>query len=118
MSPRDLLLGWWLGALLGSTDLAGWYARTAHYIINWLFIILTTIHVYLSVTEDFPAFLDFFGLGFLDKRTRSRRRSRTRTNMQRSRRRRMLRLSTRSARHVRTHWVSRRFIVALGSGRR
>jgi len=63
MSPRDLLVGWWLGVLLGSTDLAGWWARTAHYIINWLFIILTTIHMYLSVTEDFPAFLDFFGLG-------------------------------------------------------
>ena len=57
-------MGWWLGALLGSTDLAGWYARTAHYLINWLFIVLTTIHVYLSVTEDFPAFLDFFGLGW------------------------------------------------------
>ena len=69
MSPRELLLGWWLGALLGSTDLAGWYARTAHYIVNWLFIILTTIHVYLSVTEDFPAFLDFFGMGALDRRS-------------------------------------------------
>lgn len=69
LTPRDLLLGWWLGALVGSTDLAGWYARTAHYIINWLFIILTTIHVYLSVTEDFPAFLDFFGLGFLDRQS-------------------------------------------------
>ncbi|HSK48641.1 MAG TPA: cytochrome b/b6 domain-containing protein [Coriobacteriia bacterium] len=69
MSPRDLLVGWWLGVLLGSTDLAGWWARTAHYIINWLFIILTSIHVYLSVTEDFPAFLDFFGMGFLDKRS-------------------------------------------------
>jgi len=67
MSPRDLLVGWWLGALVGSVDMAGWYARTAHYIINWLFIILTTIHVYLSVTEDFPAFLDFFGLGALDR---------------------------------------------------
>ncbi len=43
------------------------WVRTAHYIINWLFIILTTIHVYLSVTEDFPAFLDFFGLRFLDR---------------------------------------------------
>lgn len=42
--------------------------RTAHFIINWLFIILTTIHVYLSVTEDFPAFLDFFGLGALDRK--------------------------------------------------
>ncbi len=45
------------------------YMRTAHFIMNWLFIILTTIHVYLSVTEDFPAFLDFFGMGALDKRS-------------------------------------------------
>ena len=67
VSPRDILVGWWLGALLGSTDLAGWWARTTHYIINWLFIILTTVHVYLSVTEDFPAFLSFFGLRFLDR---------------------------------------------------
>ncbi|MBE0476350.1 MAG: cytochrome b/b6 domain-containing protein [Coriobacteriia bacterium] len=66
-SPRDLLVGWWLGALVGSTDLAGWYMRITHYVVNWLFIILTTIHVYLSVTEDFPAFLNFFGLSFLDK---------------------------------------------------
>jgi Ni/Fe-hydrogenase 1 B-type cytochrome subunit len=65
MSPRELLVGWWLGAMLGSVDMAGWYMRTAHYLINWLFIVLTTIHVYLSVTEDFPAFMDFFGLGFL-----------------------------------------------------
>jgi len=65
MSPRELLVGWWLGAILGSVDMAGWYMRTTHYLINWLFIVLTTIHVYLSVTEDFPAFMDFFGLGFL-----------------------------------------------------
>jgi Ni,Fe-hydrogenase I cytochrome b subunit len=65
-SPRDLLLGWWLGAMLGSIDMAGWWMRTTHYLINWLFIVLTTIHVYLSVTEDFPAFMDFFGLGFLN----------------------------------------------------
>jgi Ni,Fe-hydrogenase I cytochrome b subunit len=67
VTGRDVVVGWWLGTLLSSTDLAGWYARTAHYIINWLFIILTTIHVYLSVTEDFPAFLDFFGLDFAEK---------------------------------------------------
>ncbi len=66
-SPRDLLVGWWLGALVGSTDLAGWYMRITHYIINWLFIILTTVHAYLSMTEDLPAFLSFFGLHFLDK---------------------------------------------------
>ncbi len=64
-SPRELLVGWWLGAMLGSVDMAGWWMRTAHYLINWLFIVLTTIHVYLSVTEDFPAFMDFFGLSFL-----------------------------------------------------
>lgn len=44
-----------------------YWMRTVHYIMNWLFIIFTTIHVYLSVSEDFPAFLNFFGLGFLDK---------------------------------------------------
>lgn len=67
LNPRDLIVGWWLGALLGSTDLAGWWMRTFHYMINWLFIILTTVHAYLSVTEDFPAFLNFFGLAGLDK---------------------------------------------------
>ncbi len=66
-SPRDWIVGWWLGALVGSTDLAGWYMRIGHYIISWLFIIFTTIHVYLSVTEDFPAFLNFFGLGVFDR---------------------------------------------------
>lgn len=66
-SPREILVGWWLGALVGSVDLAGWWARTIHYIITWLFIILTTIHAYLSCTEDLPAFLSFFGLSFLDR---------------------------------------------------
>lgn len=51
--------------VVGATGI--FWVRTAHYIINWLFIILTTIHVYLSVTEDFPAFLDFFGLGVFDR---------------------------------------------------
>jgi Ni/Fe-hydrogenase 1 B-type cytochrome subunit len=50
--------------LIGASGI--FWVRTTHYIINWLFIILTTIHVYLSVTEDFPAFLDFFGMGALD----------------------------------------------------
>ncbi len=54
-----------VATLIGATNV--WWVRTAHYVINWLFIILTTIHVYLSVTEDFPAFLDFFGLGALDR---------------------------------------------------
>ena len=68
VTGRDVLVGWWAGSLIGSSELAGWYARTIHYVISWLFIVLTTIHVYLSVTEDFPAFLDFFGLGFIEKK--------------------------------------------------
>ena len=63
ITPRDIVLAWNVGTMLGSTDMAGWWARSIHYLICWLFIILTTIHVYLSVTEDFPAFLDFFGMG-------------------------------------------------------
>jgi Ni/Fe-hydrogenase 1 B-type cytochrome subunit len=61
-SPRDLLVGWWLGPLVGGTALAGAWVRIIHYIFNWLFIILTTIHAYLSVTENMPAFMNFFGL--------------------------------------------------------
>jgi Ni,Fe-hydrogenase I cytochrome b subunit len=64
-TPRFLLVGWWLGAALGSVDLAGWWMRTLHYLINWMFILFVTIHVYLSLSEDFAAFLDFFGLSFL-----------------------------------------------------
>lgn len=66
LSPRDLLVGWWLGPLAGSTDLAGWGVRTVHYIFNWLFIIMTTVHFYLALTADFPAMLDFFGLKELE----------------------------------------------------
>jgi Ni,Fe-hydrogenase I cytochrome b subunit len=69
-SPRYLLLGGWL-PFIESVDLIGWYARTTHYVVNWLFIILTTIHVYLSVSEDFPAFLNFFGLSAFDRENTS-----------------------------------------------
>lgn len=34
--------------------------RTVHYLINWLLITFTFMHVYLSIMEDFPAFLFFF----------------------------------------------------------
>ena len=62
LSPRDMLVGWWLGPLAGSTDLAGWGVRTVHYILNWLFIIMTTVHLYLAFTVDIPCALDFFGV--------------------------------------------------------
>ena len=65
-SPRDLLVGWWLGGLLGSADLAGWWARTFHYILNWVFIIFTTVHAYLSATVDIPVTKNFFGMGDLE----------------------------------------------------
>lgn len=62
LSPRYLLVGWWLGPIVGGTALAGAWARVAHYVVNWLFIILTTIHAYLASTENFPGLLDFFGI--------------------------------------------------------
>jgi Ni,Fe-hydrogenase I cytochrome b subunit len=65
MTPSQLLLGWWFpgGAAIGVA-----WMRVLHYTLNWLFIIFVTIHIYLSCTEDFAAFLNFFGLGSLDKR--------------------------------------------------
>jgi len=62
LSPSQLLIGWWLGRLVGDLASAIWYVRTVHYILNWGFIIMTTVHVYLSATEDVPCTLDFFGL--------------------------------------------------------
>lgn len=58
LSPREILLGW----LPGSVALAGAWVRIIHYSINWLFIILVTVHMYLAIGEDFPATLDFFGI--------------------------------------------------------
>jgi Ni,Fe-hydrogenase I cytochrome b subunit len=62
MSLRQIILGFTIAPFVGGVASAGAWARTVHYLINWLFIVLTTIHVYLSVTEDFPAFQDFFGM--------------------------------------------------------
>ena len=61
VSPSYLILGWWSGAL-GGQELTLWYARTIHYILNWLFIIMTTVHLYLAATVDVPCALDFFGI--------------------------------------------------------
>lgn len=49
-----------LGPSIGGIALARVYVRLAHYIINWLLILVTFAHVYLSLTEDLPAFLHFF----------------------------------------------------------
>ena len=62
MSPRDLILGWNLGVMLGSVATALWVNRTLHYVLCWLFIIMTTMHLYLAATVDVPCALDFFGV--------------------------------------------------------
>jgi Ni/Fe-hydrogenase 1 B-type cytochrome subunit len=63
MSPSALLLGWWLAPITGDLPTAVLWMRVLHYFLTWMFIILTTIHMYLSATEDIPVTLDFFGLG-------------------------------------------------------
>lgn len=61
-SPRDWLIGWWLGAWVGSPALALWIMRMIHYVLNWLFIIMSTVHLYLAFSVDIPCALDFFGI--------------------------------------------------------
>jgi len=61
LSPREILVGWWLGPIVGGVAMAGAWMRVVHYMINWMFIIMTTIHFYLAVNEDLPIGLDFFG---------------------------------------------------------
>lgn len=62
LSPREVLVGWWLGPLVGGVAMAGAWMRVVHYAINWLFIIMTVVHFYLAVNEDLPIGLDFFGV--------------------------------------------------------
>ena len=61
VSPSQLLVGWWAGGV-GGMALAMWVIRTIHYIINWAFILMMTIHLYLAATVDVPCALDFFGM--------------------------------------------------------
>ncbi len=65
-SPRELLLGWSLAPLVGGLAMAGAWMRIAHYSLTWLFIIVTTVHIYLAAFIDFPCTLDFFGLRKLE----------------------------------------------------
>ena len=70
-TPQVLLVGWWLGLITGmpagvAAALSAPWVRVFHYLFNWLFIIMTTVHVYLSATIDVPVTLDFFGLKKLE----------------------------------------------------
>lgn len=46
--------------LVGATGIFA--IRMVHYILNWGFIIMTTVHMYLAFSVDVPCMLDFFGL--------------------------------------------------------
>jgi hypothetical protein len=37
-----------------------------HYVLNWAFIIMTTVHMYLAFSVDIPCALDFFGIKELE----------------------------------------------------
>jgi Ni,Fe-hydrogenase I cytochrome b subunit len=63
LTPSAILLGWWLAPMTGGLAMAVAWMRILHYALTWMFILLTTIHVYLSATEDIPVTLDFFGFG-------------------------------------------------------
>ncbi len=62
-SPRFLMTFWWAD-LVGGIAMAGAWMRILHYTLNWMFIIMTTIHVYLAATADVPTALDFFGVEY------------------------------------------------------
>jgi Ni,Fe-hydrogenase I cytochrome b subunit len=63
LTPSAILLGWWLAPMVGGLAMAVAWMRILHYALTWVFIILTTVHVYLSATEDIPVTKDFFGFG-------------------------------------------------------
>ena len=67
ITPSSLLLGWWLAPMVGGVAMAVAWMRTLHYSITWIFIIVVTVHMYLSATEDIPVTLDFFGFGSHDE---------------------------------------------------
>jgi Ni/Fe-hydrogenase 1 B-type cytochrome subunit len=66
MTISQAIIGWNLGAILGSASTALWATRTVHYVLNWAFILMTTIHLYLAASVDVPCALDFFGLAELE----------------------------------------------------
>ncbi len=51
-------------ALVGATGV--WMIRMVHYVLNWGFIIMTTVHLYLAFSVDVPCALDFFGIKELE----------------------------------------------------
>ena len=50
--------------IVGATGIV--WIRLLHYVLNWAFIIMMTVHAYLAFTVDIPCMLDFFGLKELE----------------------------------------------------
>lgn len=46
--------------VVGATGII--WIRLLHYILNWGFIIMMTVHAYLAFSVDVPCMLDFFGI--------------------------------------------------------
>jgi Ni/Fe-hydrogenase 1 B-type cytochrome subunit len=62
VTVSQAMIGWNIGVLVGSASFALWIVRTVHYVLNWAFILMTTIHLYLAGHVDAPVVLDFFGV--------------------------------------------------------
>jgi len=63
VTPSWVLLNYTLAPFVGGLAMAVAWMRILHYTLTWMFILMTTIHVYLSATEDIPTTADFFGFG-------------------------------------------------------
>ncbi len=50
--------------VIGGTGV--WVLRMLHYVFNWGFIIMSTVHFYLAFSVDVPCALDFFGIKEMD----------------------------------------------------
>ena len=62
VTVSQAMIGWNIGVMVGSASFALWIVRTVHYVLNWAFILMTTIHLYLAGHVDAPVVLDFFGV--------------------------------------------------------
>jgi thiosulfate reductase cytochrome b subunit len=57
----EYVFSWSADYFGGITSAVAWF-RLVHYVSSIAFLMMTMIHGFLAVTEDLPAFLDFFGM--------------------------------------------------------
>lgn len=58
--PFDVSFYQLTASVVGATGI--FIIRMGHYIFNWMFLIMMTVHAYLAFSVDVPCMLDFFGL--------------------------------------------------------